>query len=313
MNKKMFLIFGVVGWLCAVNCYAEDTISSDVLDSAAVARVAKVGSRIKNNTATVTPVTPLTKESEDVDKVAYIYGGKKYECPWRCHWVRDDAGVLALPPKCVDANGADCTVITVNTSASAMAQVNSVDELDVEPATTGTENVININSKKLDKTSVSRAARTTKTANKAVSAAPKTPDKLGGVVLTYRCPEGCTSSNAGGSSGQTNGAFVASCVDAAGNECEVIWEVTETNTSASPARAAKVGPKVKQDSTNLKPVTSKVQDMAADGGAVAINCPAGCTPDCAILGNTVLCECKTSNGSTCKAEVVVADDTTVLK
>ena len=231
----MFLIFGIIGGLCAVNCYAEDTISSDVLDSAAVARVAKVGSRIKNNTATVTPVTPLTKESEDVDKVAYIYGGKKYECPWRCHWVRDDAGVLALPPKCVDANGADCTVITVNTDASAMAQVDSVDELDVEPATTGTENVININSKKLDKT------------------------------------------------------------------------------SASPARAAKVGPKVKQDSTNLKPVTPKVQDMAADGGAVAINCPAGCTPDCAILGNTVLCECKTSNGSTCKAEVVVADDTTVLK
>jgi len=68
------------------------------------------------------------------------------------------------------------------------------------------------------------------------------------------------------------------------------------------ARAGKVA-------TRVTPVMSDVeaQVKAADGGAVAINCPAGCTPDCAIMGNVVLCECKSSDGKTCKAEVVTSE------
>ena len=92
-----------------------------------------------------------------------------------------------------------------------------------------------------------------------------------------------------------------------------IQQVTTNNASVKKAdtvTTARVAKKLKPISTNVKP---QVQDMAADGGAIAINCPAGCTPDCAILGNTVLCECKASDGSTCKAEVVVADDATVVK
>lgn len=270
--KKMFLILGVIGGLCAINGYALP-----------------VGETVFTNSGWLA-------------------------CQQGCGFARNAEGGYAVPWRCVDSAGIEC--------GTAKPRLYDTDNRPTEwaagsdepvPADVKVKDVSTVVSKKSDKTSVARVARTPKTANKTVSTMPKVQDKLGGVVLTYRCPEGCTSSNAGGSSGQTNGAFVASCVDAAGNECEVIWEVTETNTSASPARAAKVGPKVKQDSTNLKPVTPKVQDMAADGGAVAINCPAGCTPDCAILGNTVLCECKTSNGSTCKAEVVVADDTTVLK
>jgi Na+-translocating ferredoxin:NAD+ oxidoreductase RnfG subunit len=72
------------------------------------------------------------------------------------------------------------------------------------------------------------------------------------------------------------------------------------------ARAARI---------NTKPVNvlARAQDKVADGGAVAINCPAGCTPDCAILGNVVLCECKASDGSTCKADVVTSENTTGVK
>jgi len=66
---------------------------------------------------------------------------------------------------------------------------------------------------------------------------------------------------------------------------------------------------------NNKPtnVLARAQNKVADGGAVAINCPVGCTPDCAILGNVVLCECKASDGSTCKADVVTSENTTVVK
>lgn len=76
----------------------------------------------------------------------------------------------------------------------------------------------------------------------------------------------------------------------------------------SVARAAKVGVKAKKTvEANNKP--TKPQDMVADGGgAIAINCPANCTPDCVILGNVVLCECKDSAGKTCKADVVVSDE-----
>lgn len=85
-------------------------------------------------------------------------------------------------------------------------------------------------------------------------------------------------------------------------------KVVEKSESVSVARVAKVGAKAKKTiDTPNKP--SKVQDMVADGGgAIAINCPANCTPDCVILGNVVLCECKDSAGKTCKADVVVADE-----
>ena len=81
----------------------------------------------------------------------------------------------------------------------------------------------------------------------------------------------------------------------------------EKSESVSVARVAKVGAKAKKTiDTPNKP--SKVQDMVSDGGAIAINCPANCTPDCVILSNVVLCECKDSNGNTCKADVVVSDE-----
>ena len=84
----------------------------------------------------------------------------------------------------------------------------------------------------------------------------------------------------------------------------------EKSETASVARAAKVSVKAKKTvDTNNKPV--KPQDMVADGGgAIAINCPANCTPDCVILSNVVLCECKDSAGKTCKADVVVSDEQT---
>jgi len=80
------------------------------------------------------------------------------------------------------------------------------------------------------------------------------------------------------------------------------------------ARAAKIKPTLKQ-TTQVKPNPTPIaQDKLADGGdVVAINCPAGCTPDCVILGNVVMCECKTSDGKNCKAEVVTADSTSQNK
>ena len=86
-------------------------------------------------------------------------------------------------------------------------------------------------------------------------------------------------------------------------------KAVEKSESPSVARAAKVGSKAKKTvDANNKPI--KPQDMVADGGgAVAINCPANCTPDCVILSNVVLCECKDSAGKTCKADVVVSDET----
>ena len=75
------------------------------------------------------------------------------------------------------------------------------------------------------------------------------------------------------------------------------------------ARAAKVGPKAKKVSdTIVTPASAVEKARMGDGGAIAINCPANCTPDCVILGNVVLCECKDSNGNTCKADVVVSDE-----
>lgn len=70
--------------------------------------------------------------------------------------------------------------------------------------------------------------------------------------------------------------------------------------------------------TTVKPTpvnpTPVAQDKLSDGGdVVAINYPAGCTPDCAILGNVVLCECKSSDGKNCKAEVVTSDSTSQLR
>ena len=148
------------------------------------------------------------------------------------------------------------------------------------------------------------------------------------VKVTYTCPAGCEIGTVQNQNGTTQVyCYIPNtterCADptvnilnyAIGPTDVEVQEVTpvklnNTNTKKSnkvSVRAAKVA--------RVKPVSTKpqAQDMAADGGAIAINCPAGCTPDCAILGNTVLCECKASDGSTCKAEVVVADDATVVK
>ena len=79
------------------------------------------------------------------------------------------------------------------------------------------------------------------------------------------------------------------------------------------SRGGKLGPRVAPKTSDMKKPTNMMasevsaQIKATDGGAVAINCPVGCTPDCAILGNVVLCECKDSKGGTCNAEVVTSD------
>lgn len=95
----------------------------------------------------------------------------------------------------------------------------------------------------------------------------------------------------------------------------VVKDIKDTAASAqklennSVARAAKTGAKAKKVSdTTVTPASAVEKARMGDGGAVAINCPANCTPDCVILGNVVLCECKDSNGNTCKADVVVSDE-----
>ena len=176
---------------------------------------------------------------------------------------------------------------------------------------------------------VVRAARVRPQTTK--PATPQAQDKVGTVIVTYTCPEGCELVWRNLSTGAT----YAECYNGTehcGSPTVNTVDVGPINFGGVQTRAAQL-PVVKNNLNNItplpqeavnarvakktvqKPVSTKpqVQDMAADGGAIAINCPAGCTPDCAILGNTVLCECKASDGSTCKAEVVVADDATVVK
>ena len=77
----------------------------------------------------------------------------------------------------------------------------------------------------------------------------------------------------------------------------------ETVDSVSVARAARVSPKTKTGSTGIKLVAPRVQEKVGSG-VVGITCPAGCTPDCAVISNIVLCECKDGNGNACTEEVV---------
>ena len=79
--------------------------------------------------------------------------------------------------------------------------------------------------------------------------------------------------------------------------------VVQESTEVTVARAAKASPKVKKSSTGVKLVVPQIQENATSG-VVGITCPAGCTPDCAVLSNIVLCECKDGNGNACAEEIV---------
>lgn len=155
------------------------------------------------------------------------------------------------------------------------------------------------------------------------------------ITLNYTCPDGCTLRYV-----QTiNDAYVQCVKDMGGGrfmECaNPVVNIGTTNTTVNlndynivsiPANMSVISEKkieskksnnvsARAARINTKPVNvlARAQDKVADGGAVAINCPAGCTPDCAILGNVVLCECKASDGSTCKADVVTSENTTGVK
>ena len=148
------------------------------------------------------------------------------------------------------------------------------------------------------------------------------------IEVTYHCPAGCELRFYTFSTDNSTHAY---CVGADGTQCDdprvevhegnfvsggTSQSLTVGNKTTSNLQkklntiSARVAKKTVQKPTSTKP---QAQDMVADGGAVAINCPAGCTPNCTILSNVVLCECQASDGSICKAEVVVADDATVLK
>lgn len=95
-------------------------------------------------------------------------------------------------------------------------------------------------------------------------------------------------------------------------EKETTFKAEKKMDFAPVARAAKSGAKAKK-AAGLTTTAVSAQATSSDAGAVAINCPANCTPDCAVLSNVVLCECKDSKGDVCKAEVVLSDkDTSVV-
>ena len=75
-------------------------------------------------------------------------------------------------------------------------------------------------------------------------------------------------------------------------------------------RAAKSSVKIKKNPEVIKPTMPKIEEKAASG-AVGITCPAHCTPNCAVLGNTVLCDCRDSNNNLCAEEVVQTSNTDV--
>ena len=69
------------------------------------------------------------------------------------------------------------------------------------------------------------------------------------------------------------------------------------------ARAARVSPKTKTGSTGIKLVALRIQEKVGSG-VVGFTCQAGRTPDCVVISNVVLCECKDGNGNACTKEVV---------
>jgi len=85
--------------------------------------------------------------------------------------------------------------------------------------------------------------------------------------------------------------------------------VAQESTGVTVARAAKVSPKVKKSSYGVKLLAPQIQEKTASG-VVGITCPAGCTPNCAVMSNIVLCECKDGNGNACAEEVVQSSAST---
>ena len=107
-------------------------------------------------------------------------------------------------------------------------------------------------------------------------------------------------------------AGLIACIGATNSYADIVISQPDDNSDmvVTVARAAKDTQNTKKQ-INPRPAdsVSSIKSKMADGGtgAVAINCPGHCTPDCAILGNVVLCECKTSNGEACTTEVVLSD------
>ena len=143
----------------------------------------------------------------------------------------------------------------------------------------------------------------------------------GGVVITYTCPEGCTLQKS-----EFPGYTYATCKHEDGTDCgnptrtETEIKATGVNVvtptkKVAPvsARAARIGPKSRQDFSDITPLESNVEEKVASGTSV-IECPAGCTLRYKLVDNSsAITWCVDADGNKCQEQVTTTSTTNSLR